>query len=303
MGGHLSRLTLDQLRVWVTVVEAGSFSAAGRRLGKVQSAISQSVATLEDTLGVSIFDRSAGRGRLTAEGQALMPEVRAILSAVGRLGGQAHAIAAGTEPELSIVSDAVFPRAVMVELCRRVATQFPALSLRIESAVLGGVVDRVVSGACSLGIVGQDAALPAGLDRVAVGAVQMVPVASVRHPLAGRPALGLDALQEHVQIVLQGPEPTTPDRAVLSTRTWRVADIGTKRDMIEAALGWGNLPAPQIAEAVDRGALVPLDIAAWGPDQHRLALSVVHRREQGLGPASQWALRTLQSLCAEPNAA
>ena len=45
-------LTLDQLRVLVAVADAGSFSAAARRLDRVQSAISQSVQTLEATLGL-----------------------------------------------------------------------------------------------------------------------------------------------------------------------------------------------------------------------------------------------------------
>ena len=43
----IGSLSLDQLRVLVTIADAGSFSAAGRRLGRVQSAVSQTIATLE----------------------------------------------------------------------------------------------------------------------------------------------------------------------------------------------------------------------------------------------------------------
>ncbi len=53
----LDPLTLDQMRVLVSVAEEGSFSAAARRLGRVQSAISQAVNSLETALGVSLFDR------------------------------------------------------------------------------------------------------------------------------------------------------------------------------------------------------------------------------------------------------
>ena len=56
----LDPLTLDQLRVLVAVAEEGSFSAAARKLGRVQSAISQSVQGLETALGVTIFDRDSG---------------------------------------------------------------------------------------------------------------------------------------------------------------------------------------------------------------------------------------------------
>jgi len=54
----IGSLTLDQLRVLVTIADTGSFSAAGRQLGRVQSAISQAIATLEDVQGVLLFDRS-----------------------------------------------------------------------------------------------------------------------------------------------------------------------------------------------------------------------------------------------------
>ena len=57
----LDPLTLDQLRVLVSVAEEGSFSAAARRLGRVQSAISQAVHALETALGVTAL-RSRGKG-------------------------------------------------------------------------------------------------------------------------------------------------------------------------------------------------------------------------------------------------
>jgi DNA-binding transcriptional LysR family regulator len=43
----LDPLTLDQLRILIAVAETGSFSAAARRLGRVQSAVSQSIQWLE----------------------------------------------------------------------------------------------------------------------------------------------------------------------------------------------------------------------------------------------------------------
>lgn len=294
----LQRLTLDQLRVWVAVVETGSFSAAGRRLGKVQSAISQSVATLEESLGIRVFDRDAGRGRMTPEGAALLPEVRAVLAAVSRLGGHAHALDAGREAELSIVLDAVFPKAVLVALASALVERFPEVALRTEVDVLQGVVRRVESGACRLGIVGPDVQVPDALERTLIGSVQMIPVVAPGHPLAGRPSADA-GLAEHVQIVLQGSRGGDgPDRAVLSPHTWRVGDLSTKAALLRAGLGWGNLPAAEIRDDLERGTLVRLRVDAWGDHAHDLGLSAIHRREEGLGPVATWALETLRSLCA-----
>ncbi|MGH1347685.1 MAG: LysR family transcriptional regulator [Nannocystales bacterium] len=293
----LDRLTLDQLRVWVAVVEAGSFSAAGRRLGKVQSAISQSVATLEDSLGIVVFDREAGKGALTPAGAALFPQVRGVLASVARLGGHARALDAGREAELSIVCDAVFPRAVLVTLASKLAVEFPDIALRTETEVLQGVVQRVEVGACRLGVIGPDVEVPESLERTSAGAVQMVPVVAPSHPLAGR-ASSDAALTEHVQLVLQGVHGgDAPDRAVLSPRTWRVGDLSIKAAMLRAGLGWGNLPMPEIAADLERGTLVRLQVDAWADHAHDLGLSVVYRRDEGLGPVATWTIRTLRSLC------
>lgn len=61
----LDALTLDQLRTFIAVVDEGSFSSAGRRLRRVQSAVSHSMANLESQLGVRLWDRSTKVPTLT----------------------------------------------------------------------------------------------------------------------------------------------------------------------------------------------------------------------------------------------
>jgi hypothetical protein len=73
--------TLDQLRVFLAVVEVGSFAGAARRLGRATSVISYSIANLEAQLGVSLFDRhSTRKPQLTEAGRAVLPEARTIAS-------------------------------------------------------------------------------------------------------------------------------------------------------------------------------------------------------------------------------
>ena len=81
---ELSALTLDQIRLFVCVVQEGSFSAAARRLRRAQSAVSYGVANLEKLLGVQLFDRSGHRPALTATGQGLLSNARQVLDVVGQ---------------------------------------------------------------------------------------------------------------------------------------------------------------------------------------------------------------------------
>ena len=54
----LEGVTIEQLRTLRAVAEAGSFSAAARKLGRVQAAVSQSIDRLEAQLGLRLFDRT-----------------------------------------------------------------------------------------------------------------------------------------------------------------------------------------------------------------------------------------------------
>ena len=85
------KFNLQQLSAFVATVEQGSFSAAGRSLGKAQSAVSTAVANLEVDLAVNLFDRSRREPLLTAAGQALLPQARLVLEQARAFQGQADA--------------------------------------------------------------------------------------------------------------------------------------------------------------------------------------------------------------------
>ena len=64
--------SIDQLLVLLVVAEAGSFSAAAKRLGRATSAISYAIDTLEAQLGLSLFDRGTTRKpKLIQQGEAI----------------------------------------------------------------------------------------------------------------------------------------------------------------------------------------------------------------------------------------
>ena len=79
----LVALTLDLILTFLAAADEGSFSAAGRRLKRSQSVVSQTLANLEAQLGVKLFDRSSRYPVLTREGQALVADARAITRQVG----------------------------------------------------------------------------------------------------------------------------------------------------------------------------------------------------------------------------
>ena len=78
-------MKLRQLRYFVTIVDAGSFSRAAQVAHVAQPALSQQIADLEEQLGVTLLQRSARGVNATAAGQRLYVEASAILRRVERL--------------------------------------------------------------------------------------------------------------------------------------------------------------------------------------------------------------------------
>src|SRR5260221_12833390 len=105
----LDGVTLDQLRSFIAAVDEGSFSAAGRKLRRAQSVVSQTLANLEAQLGVKLFDRSARYPRVTDEGRGLLLDARSVADNVDGFKARARALREGRDPELAVAMDVMYP--------------------------------------------------------------------------------------------------------------------------------------------------------------------------------------------------
>tara|TARA_R110000868_G_scaffold113679_4_gene304945 strand:+ start:7974 stop:8864 length:891 start_codon:yes stop_codon:yes gene_type:complete len=75
----------NQIRAFLATVEEGSFSAAARVLGQTQPTLSRQISTLENELGVVLFERGHRSMVLTEPGRALLEPVRAMAEAATRV--------------------------------------------------------------------------------------------------------------------------------------------------------------------------------------------------------------------------
>lgn len=285
-----SDFTLDQLTTFAAVVEEGSFSAAGRRLGRVQSAVSYAIAQLEDALGSTLFERTGRRPVLTEAGRRLAAETQLVLAQTRELTEAAARLRTAVEPSLRVSVDALYPSAQLVEVCVGFRERFGSTSLRIDVGLLSDVVAMVDSGAADLGACNLANANTAQLSVSHLGMVRLVPVCAPHHALATEPAPHSGALLERfVQMVhTERGAPDGADQGVLASRTWRVSTLTLKSQLIRAGLGWGSLPEAEAVQGLVDGSLVQLHPAPWPEGGHRVSLHAVHRRDRALGPAGQW---------------
>lgn len=296
MLGTVNSPTLDQLRILVTVADAGSFTAAARRMNRAQSVVSYALANLETTLGISLFERGRRRPTLTEAGQAVLADARQVARAVDELRARATGLIQGLEASVALAVDVMFPTGRLVEILEAYAAEFPTVSLRLRVEAIGGVVQLVRDGECAIGIsgwMGSDLDVFAHRD---IGAVRLIPVAAPSHRLTQfkRP-LGPDDLRDETQLVLTDRSMLSEgqDFGVLSLKTWRLGDLGAKHALLRAGVGWGNMPEHAVSEDIAARRLVHLDLPKTADPMYRLLL--IHRIDTPPGPAGRWLLDKIGS--------
>ncbi|MBB2793817.1 UNVERIFIED_ORG: DNA-binding transcriptional LysR family regulator [Rhizobium pisi] len=293
----LDGLSLDQLRTFISAADEGSFSAAARRLGRAQSAVSELVRSLEIQLGVTLFDRSGRYPRLTPAGNRLLATAREVVAKVDSFKSQAKGMAAGLEPELSVAIDVFFPIHVIAEAAKDFRQQFPEVPLRLFVEALGGTVQPILDQRAGFGIVGSLPAMPAGILTEPLAGVTFLVVAAADHPLAAiGGTISRAELAKHVQLVLTDRTELSRGRefGVMSPQTWRLADLFAKHTFLLNGLGWGGMPEHAVRADIAAGRLVELaveDISAGGL---RLPMSAAYRSDGPPGPAGRWLIERLK---------
>ena len=283
--------TFDQLRIFLAVVETGSFAGAGRRLNRATSVISYGIANLEAQLGLSLFERQGTRKpRLTVAGQAVLAEARSIGQGVDGLRAKVRGLLQGLEAQVDLAVDVMLPSAWLGEALRAFYEEFPTVALNLHVEALGAVTALVLQRKAVIGISGPLAADMPGIENVIVGSVPLIPVASPDHPLAKEDALHPGMGRDHIQLVLTDRSPLSEGRdfAVVSPHTRRLADLGAKRALLREGIGWGNMPKPMVEDDLRTGKLVKLAM----PDETGVSyrMSGIYRSDSPPGPAATWLL-------------
>lgn len=298
----IGNLSLDQLRILVTVADTGSFSAAGRHLRRAQSAISQSIAALESVQGVKLFDRSGHRPALTDVGRILVVQARRVLASAAQFEAMAASVANGIEPELAIAIDPLVPSAPLIESLRGLREVFPQLAVSFSTEGLGGAERRLRSGDAALALCSLIPSVPDDFTALPLLSIDLRPVVARGHPLAtlGRPATSED-LKPYVQLILSDPvSPDGPSYGVTGSHQWRFVDLARRMDFLLAGFGWCRMPEHLITEHLASERLLPVELTGSlqrTPDA--LTIYAAHLQNRALGKAGRWLLDDLaHRLCA-----
>jgi DNA-binding transcriptional LysR family regulator len=288
--------SVDQLLVLLTVAEAGSLTAAAKRLGRATSAISYAIDTLEARLGLSLFDRGTTRKpRLTPQGEAIVSEARAVAHSIETLRARVRGFLDELEPELSLAVDSMLPGDRLTTLLREFNAQFPTVPVRLLVQTLGGVERVVRNGHARIGVGSQLHMDMTGFRRIDIKGVLVIPVAAPGHPLAKASQAAPPQARDLVQLVLsEQPAAESRDFGVVSLNTWRIGDQEARRKLLLAGIGWGGMPEPIVRTDIETGRLVRLNLPDWRGGEY--TMQAIHKIDTPPGPAGRWLIERLVTL-------
>lgn len=262
-------MNLRFIETFLWVARLGSFSAAAEKLGATQASVSHRIATLEDELGVSLFDRDSRSVTLTPAGRQAVPKAEEIMRAVGAF-RVAIADPERLEGTISFGTNDVVAHSLLSRIIARVRQRFPGIfiDLQIETsaAIARGLTERRIDLALLIGPI--DDSRVVNLD---FGSFKSVWVASPSLGFGGRP---LSLGEMAVRPLMTFARDTGPHRWLMR----QLADAGLDPKPISninslitmvglAADGFGSTALPQavVGEHLASGALEILDVTPAFP--------------------------------------
>ena len=261
------KISLEQWRALLAVVDTGGYAQAAAALHKSQSAVTYAVQKMESLLGVKIFEVIGRKARLTATGEVLYRRAKSLLDEAGALEGAAASLAAGWEPELRLAVEIVFPTWLLLNCFSRFAEDRPETRIELHETVLSGTEEALLERRVDLAVCSQ---VPRGFIGDFLIRLRFIPVAHPNHPLhrLGR-ELTLQDLRKHRHLVIRDTGSQRRGGTWLGAeQIWTVSHKATSIHAAVMGLGFAWYPAEMVRGELDSGALkaLPLREGAerWG---------------------------------------
>jgi len=298
--------TLQQYRQALVLARHGNYARAAEALGIAQPNLTRSIAALERSLGVRLFDRGRSGAVPTALGRVFVERAEGLLRGDADLRRELQLLAALASGTLTIVCGPYAAEAAVAEAIARLVAAHPAL--RVECTVMAPdrALAEVLAGHADIGVA-TDAGLAHEVELVAERFAPLRIHLACRpgHPLADQPGLtlaqalryplvttrlrGADALQVlpgFAPTAAQGVEPELVPPIIVNSLA-----MGRRIARGSDALFPGT--AAQLADDLGAGRLRLLDIADAAL---RNAHAAFHRRDRPLAPAALAFLDRLRAV-------
>jgi DNA-binding transcriptional LysR family regulator len=242
--------TLSQLKTFIAVVDQGGFTAASRRLGLSQPAVSRTVATLEKELGLPLFMRRRDGLALTEAGAVALTHAREAVRQLTLMRTEVAGLAGDITGTLSLASLPTATATLIAPQLRTFARRHPAVTIRLLEGSKEEILDWLDQGAAEAGVV----SLPSkGLDAAVLGVQEMVAVVPANSRLAAKDIVTYADLAREPFVRGTGGcadvfMPIARRQGIEFDLAFEAREIGATLEIVRAGLGVSILPSAGLPE-------------------------------------------------------
>lgn len=196
----MHKISLEQWRAFIAVVDYGGFAQAGDALFKTQSTISHSIKKLEQVVGKPLFDVVGRKAVLTSYGASLLVAARTVVTQADNLEHEAISQKSKIQQSLKIAVDTLFPRPVLGQILTELNHLFPELNIQLHETVLSRCSELLQDGSVDIGIA---SLIPSGFTGHLATTVELYAVVHQSHQLMQQSDLQLKMLEPYKQVVIR----------------------------------------------------------------------------------------------------
>ncbi|MEP0202695.1 MAG: LysR family transcriptional regulator [Halioglobus sp.] len=283
----------QQLRAFLEVAQARSFSGAAQHLNLTQPAISKRIALLEQYLGTELFDRIGRHVSLTEAGQALLPHARSMAQQMLVAERSVRDLAGGVSGELRLATSHHIGLHRLPPVLGHFKQAYESVQVDIEFMDSEQAFEQIHHGEVELAVVTLAPTRAANIISTTLWKDPLQFMVSTDHPLAKVTKASLQQLAEHAS-VLPGLNTYTGqivkslfDEHHLALNVSMATNyLETIRMMASVGLGWTALPASMLDSS-----LRTLEVPGIAMERN---LGVAYHRGRSLSRAARAFLATLE---------
>ncbi|MFB8246654.1 LysR substrate-binding domain-containing protein [Streptomyces sp. NPDC055952] len=305
MGSKRRQPSLAQLRAFAAVAEHLHFRDAAAAIGMSQPALSGAVSALEETLGVTLLERTTRKVLLSPEGERIAARAKAVLGEVESLMEEAEAARA---PFTGVLRLGVIPTVapyLLPTVLRLVHDRYPDLDLQVHEEQTANLLDGLAGGRLDLLLLAVPLGVP-GVTELPLFDEDFVLVTPLDHRLGGREGIPREALRE-LRLLLLDEGHCLRDQALDICReagredapvTTTAAGLSTLVQLVAGGLGVTLLPRTALKVEISRSSQLLTGSFADPAPTRRVALAMRTGAARGaeyeeLAAALRQALRPL----------
>jgi DNA-binding transcriptional LysR family regulator len=282
-------MTLRQVRAFLAVAQAGSFTVAANRLHLTQSAVSVLISELEAVFGLRLFDRTTRLVQLTDAGREFQPVAQKVMLELEGAVASSRELAAQKRGRVAVAATPLMSSLLLPRAIARYAQLQPGISVVLHDVLAGQIQPKVRDGEVDFGI-GTFERSARELVAEPLMTDTLVLACAVDHPLASRNQVTWRALAGHPFIALtrdnsvgQLINESLGGAGIEIQPAYEVSHLWTVVGMVDAGLGVAVLPS----YANDIAQLYRIRIMRLTDPVVRRETSFLTRRGVRLSPAAQ----------------